>query len=93
MKEKMIFDNPLDSGRLIVGAGAVSVIVETDFIPVEVIAGFVDVDVVANFPTCVPVANDVVQAEIYMSADGTKSGVILTWNVTSLNREIEWMAI
>ncbi len=93
MKDKQVFANPLESGRLIVGTGSVSVVVETDFLPTQVLAGFVDDDVVSNFPTCVPVANDVVQAEIYTSADGLTYGVIVTWNVTSMEREIEWLAI
>jgi hypothetical protein len=93
MNEKMAFVQPRDSGRLIVAAGQVSVIIETDFLPQAVIAGFVDHDVVKNFPTCVPSVNDSVQAEIFTSPNGLKFGVIVTWNVTGHNREIEWLAL
>ena len=92
MKETLTFIQPRDSGRLIVGVGQVSIVAETDFAPTSVVAGFVDTDVVTNFPTCVPPLNDAVQAEIYVSPDGTKFGVIVTWNITSVTREIEWMA-
>lgn len=78
------------TGRMLV-VGKNSIVVETKFRPKTVEAGFVDRNVVRVFPSCIPVDNDLIHTDVYVSQDGSQFGIIISWNVQEA-REIEWQA-